>query len=131
MYLIRLIKLKSKQPPFVLLKLKNTQTDFANFLSAFDGEDGKIWILNLKTGHNARRIFLSSVIIHKSSHEPLLWTEEGYWGPTANTGLPYYSTVSLTKDSYRYGWSTPSETSRDIKKSFLYYLNIFKSCIDF
>ena len=22
-------------------KLKNTQTDFANFLSAFDGEDGK------------------------------------------------------------------------------------------
>ena len=68
-------------------KLKSTQTDFANFLSAFDGEDGKNWILNLKTGHNARRIFLSSVIIHKSSHEPLLWTEEGYSGPTANTGL--------------------------------------------
>ena len=69
-------------------KLKNTQEDkdFSNFISAFDGEDGKNWILNLKTGHNARRIFLSSVIIHKSSHEPLLWTEE-YSGLTANFGL--------------------------------------------
>ena len=42
MYLIRLIKWKSKQPPLVL-SLKNEQEDkaFSNFVSAFDGEDGK------------------------------------------------------------------------------------------
>ena len=52
-------KLKSKQ------NNKQFSSYIYTYISAFDGEDGKNWILNLKTGHNAR-ILLSFVIIHDS-----------------------------------------------------------------